>query len=269
MSNSKGPFDDNGSFGNLRHYYDPVLRKHILSEKGGPTREQFLTHPNYKIPRANSNEFGGRSKFASLLKKSLVDVGHLMYPRCFNQIMTAGKLIQLLDDSANIGFRTVSVNNASDILPEIDFNERFPFRNSFMGFYETDLSPDKTTATLRIPGFIPTRHAHWMTNYNAYRFYLVIGQIADMVWDTVSKEYHPVVSDLEVLSQNAVSDWMSKNSESVDIELTATFEQPALTDQGTAVVVAMGMEFATSTRNGKPYVSSPSGTMSIVGYYTG
>ncbi len=268
MSTIKGPFDFNGSFGNFRYYYDPVLGKHILSQKGGPTREQFMNHPNYKRAREYSNEFGGRSKFASLLKKSLSDIGHLMYPRCFGQIMSAGKLIQQQDETGEIGYRTVAVNNAPTMLLGIDFNERYPFRNIFRGAYETNFSLDKTTVTLTIPGFVPTRQAHWVTNFNAVRIYLAIAQVSDMAWDAVTKSYEPVVSDLDVLSQYAVSDWMVRNSVPVDINLTASFEQPALTSQGTSVVVAMGIEFSTSVFLGQPYVTPGNGSMAIVGCYT-
>ena len=268
MSSFKGPFENNGSFGDLRYYYDPVLRKFMLSQKGGPTREQFLTHPNYKRPRANSSELGGRSKFASLLYQSLSDVKHLMYPRCFNQIVAAGRMIQKQDTVGTIGFRTIAVENASDVLAGIDFNERTPFRNVFRGAYETDLSPNQSIVALRLPGFVPDRHVHWVTTYNAYRVYLVIGQIADVAWDNVNKMYNPVVEDLEVLSQFAVSDWKSKNSESVDIELTAAFEQPALAKQNTAVIVAMGVEFASSIINGIPYALPGSGSMAIVACYS-
>lgn len=268
MSKFRGPFDNNVSFGNVRYYYDPVLRRNVISQKGGPTREQFLTHPKYKIPRGNSNEFGGRSKFASLLKKSLNDFGHLMYPHCFGKIMSAGKLIQLQDLSGKIGFRKVAVNNVSEILCSIDFNEITPFRNVLKGNYETTLSPDNTTVSLSLPAFIPTRHARWIKSYNSFRCYLVIGQIAEMVWNKKDAGYEPVVSDLEVLSQFAVSDWMSKNALPIDIALTASFENPALTEPGTAVVVALGFEFATSVRNGHPYAPPNSGTMGIIACYT-
>jgi hypothetical protein len=268
MSTIKGPFDFNGSFGNFRYYYDPVLGKHILSQKGGPTREQFKNHSNYKRARENSNEFGGQSKFASQLKKSLSDIGHLMYPRCFNQIVSTSKLIQQLDEDGDIGYRAVVVHNAPSMLTGIDFNKRYPFRNVFRGSYETNFSLDKTTVTLSIPGFIPARQAHWVTNFNAVRIYLAIAQISDMGWNAVIKDYDPVVNDLEVLSQYAVSDWMVRNSVPVDINLTASFEEPALTSQGTSVVVAMGIEFSTSVFLGQPYVTPQSGSMAIVECYT-
>jgi hypothetical protein len=268
MSKFKGPFDNNGSFDDVRYYYDPVLRRNIISQKGGPTREQFLTHPNYEVPRRNSNELGGRSKFASLLKKSLNDVNHLMYPHCFGKIMTAGRLIQHQDSHGDVGFRKVAVNNASEILCGIDFNVRAPFRNVFKGNYETTLSSDNTTVSLSIPEFIPTRNAQWITNYNAFRCYLVIGQISDMAWNANEKEYQPIVSNLEVLSQFAVSDWMGKNTRPIDIELTAVFEEPALTMPNTAVIAALGLEFATSMRNGKPFTSPDCGTLAIVACYS-
>lgn len=268
MSVIKGPFDFTGSFGNLRVYDDPATGKRIIAEKGGPTSDQFWNHPNYAMARENIKEFGGRSSWSSLLKKSLSDIGHLMYVRCFNQIMTAGYHILKQDNTGKIGFRNIAVSNDPAVLLDLDFNKRCPFRSVIRNIYETSLSPDKKTVTLRIPNFISSRDAQWITKFVAVRFYLVIAQVADMAWNTVTNAYEPVVSDLEVLSKCMVSDWFGRNSQPAEVSLEASFDQPAFTLPGTAVIAAMGVEFSTELFLGQPYVKSRSGSMAIVGCYT-
>jgi hypothetical protein len=39
MSDNKGPFDFNDSFGDFRSYDDPATGKRVNARKGGPTSE--------------------------------------------------------------------------------------------------------------------------------------------------------------------------------------------------------------------------------------
>ena len=268
MADNKNPFDFTGSFGDFCSYNNPATGKPIVCRKGGPTPEQFKNDPNYARARERSTEFGGRSKWSALVKKSFSDMGHLMHMRCFNQIMAAGRLIQENEPDGIHGSRTISVINNPGALPMIEFNESHPFRNVIRVAYETLLSDDKTTVTLGIPGFVTSRDVRWLPKFYAVRIYLAIAQLADVSWNSVLGIYEPVVPDLELLSQCTVSDWMVLNSEPTDVLLKASFEQPAFTSAGTSVIVATGVEFATSVFMGQPYVTPRSGSMAIVEYFT-
>jgi hypothetical protein len=267
MADEKDPFDLNGTFGDYRIYVDPSIGKRVVSRTGGPTPEQFKKDPNYARARERSNEFGGRSKWASTFKMSLSDLSHLMHVRCYNQIMTGGYLIQQKEPDGIHGFRTISVINNPGALAMIEFNKRHPFRNLIQVDHKVNLSPDKTTVTLSIPGFITSRDLRWEKKFLAVRIYMVIMQLADFAWNPVLKVYQPVVPDLEVLSQCTVSDWIYQNSVPNDVLLQASFEEPAFTSPGTSVIVAMGVEFSLQSFNKQPYVTPGNGSMAIVGYF--
>jgi hypothetical protein len=268
MAINNGPFNFSGSFGNIRFYYDPVLKLHIAAGTGIHTKEAFWANSNNARSWDLVREFGGRSKWASLVKKSLSDIEHLMFQRCFNQIQTSGYLIQQQDETGINGLRSVMVNNDPSALLDINLNERNPFSRVLRGNYGVNLSPDKKTITLTIPGFIPSKDAHWKTNYYAVRFYLVILQISDMVWNPETAMYEPVVSDLELLSRCTVSEWMFRNGIPVDVILQASLEQAALTRPGTTLAVALGVEFSISAFRGQPNVKPESGSTAIIAYYT-
>ena len=268
MSINKDPFDLNGSSGNSRYYDDPATGKRITSGEGGPSSTQFWNSPNYERARERSNEFGGRSKWAALIKISLSDIKHLMHEHCFNKIMAVGRLIQEKDEDGKQGFRTVSVKNFPEALSTIDFNESHPFGSIIRLNYEIILSPDKKTVTLKIKGFIPGRDARWVKKFFALRFYLVIAQVADMAFNPDTKIYQPVVVDLELLSRCTVSDWIVRNGEPVDVNLEASFEMPAFACPETAVVAALGVEFSTSMVMNQPYITPRSGSVAIVGCFT-
>lgn len=268
MSIIKGPFDFTGSFGNMRCYDDPSIGKRILSRKGGPTRVQFLTDPAYARQRQVSNEFGGCSIWASQVKQGLSDVSHLMYSRCFGQIKKAGNDLLSRDEISKKGFRSFIVNSNPAKLTTIDFNMRFPFSKVINDIYKIDFSPDRKTVTLNIPGFISSRDAMWVSRFYAVRFYLVIAQIADVVWNTGKKEYERVVSGLEVCTRSKTGDWIVRNSVPVDVNLTVSFDAPAFSSPGTTVIVGMGVEFSETAVNDQPSLMSHCGSVAIVRCFT-
>jgi hypothetical protein len=268
MAIISGPFNFSGSFGNIRFYYDPVLKLHIASEKTTRNRDGFWNNPNKARCWDLVREFGGRSKWASLVKKSLSDIEHLMFQRSFNQIQASGYLIQQQDEIGINNLRSIVVKNDPGLFLGIDLNVSNPFSRFLRGNYEVNLSSDKKTVILSIPGFISSKHAHWKANFYAVRFYLVVFQVSDMIWNPVTKMYEPVVSDLELLSQCTVSEWMVRNGIPVDVILQASLEQAALTRPGSTLGAALGVEFSVSAFRGQPNVKPDSGSAAIIAYYT-
>ena len=264
MATIKGPLDFTGSFGNLRCYDDPATGKRILAKKGGYTKNQFETLETLEKNRKNANDFGGSSAWASLLYKSLSDLKHLMHPRCFNNITSAGKIIQRKDVTSSQGFRRIEVSRDLQAIEQINFNELRPLSSLIRKSYEINFLPDKKTVTLSIPGFVPATDAWWVSKYLAVRLYLVVAQISDMAWSAENEKWEPVVPDLETLSCKVVSDWIANNSIPGDVNLSVSLDEPAFSIPGTAVVVAMGAEFALSTVNDLPYALPHNGSMKIV-----
>ena len=267
MSTIKGPFDFTGSFGNLRCYDDPATGKRILAGKGGYTKNQFKTLESLEPNRENASEFGASSIWASLLYDGLSDLKHLMHSRCFNKITSKGKFILRQDFTSSHGFRKLEVSKEPQALTGIDFNERNPFRSVIRDSYTISFSEDKRTVTLTIPDFVTARDAWWVTKYLAVRIYLVITQTADMVYNPENKKWEPVVADLELLSRKVVSGWMYFNSQSNEVNLSVSLDEPAFSLPGTVVVAAIGVEFALSSIDGQPVALPHNGSMAIVRCY--
>ena len=267
MSDKKSPFDFTGTFGDYTVYDDPATGKRVVSRKGGPTSEQYRTSPNYARAREGSVEFGGRSKWASTCKKALSDIMHLTHVRCYNDIVAGGYQIQLKEVDGIHGNRSITIGNNPGALAMIELNKNHPFRNIVRFAHETTLSADKTTVTLNIPEFITSRDVRWEKKLLAVRIYMVIAQLSDFVWNPVLEVYEPVVPDLEILSQCVASEWIYQNSEINNVTLTASFDEPAFSNPGTSVIVAMGVEFSLQAIMGQPNVTPGNGTAAIVDYF--
>ena len=264
MATINGPFDFTGSFGNMRCYWDPGTKKWIFGKKGGFDKKQFETLETLKPQRENASDLSGRSKWGSLLYESLTSVHKLMDIRCWGKIMAVGRIIQRQDTTGTKELHKVEVGKDLQAIAQIEFNEPHPLRSVIRDSYTVDFLPDKKTATLRIPGFVTANDAWWVTKFLAVRLNLVIAQISDMAYNPENKKWEPVVTGLEVLSKKAVSDWFYYNSLEHDVFLSASLDDPAFSLPGTAVVVAVGVEFALAESNGEPSALPHNGTMGIV-----
>ena len=268
MAIINGPFDFTGSLGGMHCYFDPATGKWILAKNGGPNKKLMENLPSLKKARDYARELGGRSRWGSSLKQSLSGIRHLMFARCWGNIMATGKLIQRQDATIPLGYRDVLVSKDPGVLSHIDFNERRPFRSVIRDNYVIDLSTDKRTVTLYIPGFIPANDAWWVTKFLAVRLYLVVAQTSDMVWNPVTEQYEPVVPGLELLTRKVVSGWMYNNSIPIDVILSILLKDPAFSVPGTVMIVAAGVEFSLSAIDGQPVVMPHNGSMAIVKWYT-
>jgi hypothetical protein len=267
MATINGPFEFKGSFGNMRCYYDPGTKKWVFGRKGGFTKKQYQTLESLKPQRDNASDLVGCSKWGSLLYQSLTSVQQLMDIRCWGKIMAGGKIIQRHDTISPKGLRKIEVGKDLQAIAQIDFNEPHPLRSVIRDSYAISFLPDKKTVTLSIPGFVTANDAWWVTKFYAVRLYLVIAQTSDMVYNAENKLWEPVVSDLELLSKKTVSDWMYNDSIPKDVNLSVSLDEPAFSLPGTAVVVALGVEFSLSASNGQPFALPHNGSVAIVRCY--
>ena len=267
MATINGPFEFNGSFGNMRCYYDPGTKKWVFGRKGGFNKRQYETLESLEPQRDNASELIGRSKWGSLLYQSLTAVHQLMDIRCWAKIMAGGTIIQRQDTTGKKGLRKIEVGKDLQAIAQIEFNEPHPLRSVIRDSYAVNFLPDNKTATLTIPGFVTANDAWWITKYLSVRLYLVIAQTADMAYNKENEQWEPVVDGLELLSKKTVSDWMYNNSTSQDVNLSVSLDEPAFSLPGTAVVVALGVEFSLSSSNGQPFALPHNGSVKIVECY--
>jgi hypothetical protein len=264
MAQLKGPFYFLGSFGNIRSYYDKNLKRYILSTKGGATKELINNNPAFARTRENMNEFIACGKWSSQLRKSLVSISHLHQGAYFPEIVSLSKRLQKHDDQHLRGYRSIESSKASVELTLLNFNQLNPFDRVLSHPYEVTFSEDKKTVTLKLSGFRSFSCLNWPTRYEAYRIVLVIAQLPDYVWLEEEQRYGPIIRDMERLTVSAFSDWHQSSTNPEDICLTASFDQPALQQPGTTVIVAIGIEVKSNSTGSASYTPSGPGTMKIV-----
>ena len=264
MAQLKGSILFTGSVGNIRSYYSKQLKRYILSTKGGASKELIMKNPAFARIRENMNEFKACGLWASQLRKSLLPIEHLHNGYYFSEIVALGKSIQKHDDQHLRGFRSIESSLASKQLTLINFNRQHPFDRVLSHWYEILFSDDKKTVTLKLPGFKSFSRLNWPTRFQSYRFSLVIAQLPDFVWVAEDDDYRSVIKNMEQLTVSTFSEWHQCSTELEDVCLSASFENPALQQPDTTVVVAMGVEVSSYPANSSTLNTSGFGTMRIV-----
>lgn len=202
--------------------------------------------------------------WASLLRKSLSSLVNLFHGSYYSNMVSYAKKIQMFDGVNARGKRSVASSKASDLLKMINFNTDQPFNRIFCNPLTVVLSDDKKSVTLTIPHFQPFSQLHWCVRFQSYRFILVIAQLADMVWNEAERQYEPVVAGLARCTVTTVSEWHSRISDAVDLCLKASFEEAALQQPDTTVVVALGIEVTDCESVSSCVTPTVNGVMAIV-----
>jgi len=156
--------------------------------------------------------------------------------------MNLGKTIQKHDDLHFRGKRSIESSKDALLLTTLNFNKMHLFEQMLSQRFDTSFSADRKTVTISMPGFSPYSQISWPVRYKFYRFAMVIAQLPDFVWDDKEKCYKPVVAGLEDSSVCVYTEWREQSTDEVDIVISASFDQPALQNKGTMVIVALGIE---------------------------
>lgn len=264
MAIMKGPFHLQGKIGDLRYYYNSAAKKWCVSGNGGANREIIAKNPNMVHNREINNEFKAVTKWGSLLRKALLDIDHLNKGYYMSLMVRAAKAIQKMDIPGVMGQRNIFSSRFKWMLPDIIFNEDHPFRQVFSHRLLINADPSRKEITLSIQNLVSWFEISWPQPFEWYRITLVIAQQPDYLWNPAFKIYNPAYPLLHDRSISVRSEWLKRSQRSVDIVLAASFRDTELPPDDVSVVVAMGVELASSMVGDSYAVSPGNGTMAIV-----
>jgi hypothetical protein len=264
MARLKGPIQFTGRLGGIHSYYDSRIKAYVVATNGGASKELIMNNPTFARTRENMNEFKACGMWASLLRKSLACIAHLYSGYYFSDIMSLSKKIQNRDDVTLKGFRSIESRRYPNGFSTIKFNREKPLDRVCLFPFNITLSDDKTTVTMNIAQLRPYSHIHWPSGYKSFRFLLVALELADMVYNQTARCYEPAVSSLESKTAITTSAWMSAVMNPADFTMATSLAAPAMQNQGTVVLVALGVELSKDYYNSRDAAATAQGTMGIV-----
>ena len=261
MARFVGPFKFSGNVGGFRGYWDKDLKEWVVA-----TKKQKNPNHNKNSPRAleNNEEFTGVTMWSKLIRRMTVDVVYLKKGRRVGDLNAIGKKIQLMDQTGNRGNRQIESSKYNFPLIGFSFNKENPFSSVFTGVPELTITEDRREVTLKMPDFISNSKFKWPESVSYFRLFLEIFELPDLVWDEDRKKYNPFYFTMPKGKAVTVSDWMPVIPEPIDFQQSVAFNEERLPAEKSAVVVVMGLEFASGMDWGTPYVVKGHGTAAIV-----
>jgi hypothetical protein len=144
------------------------------------------------------------------------------------------------------------------------FNKAYPFSSVFTGVPELSITEDRREVTLKLNDFISKSKFNWPETVGYFRVFLEIFELPDLVWDEDQEEYNPYYFTMSKGKAVTVSDWMHVITDPIDFQQSVAFKEDELPREKSAVVVVMGLEFASGMDWGTPYVVKDHGTAAVV-----
>ena len=264
MAEVVGPLLIKGSIGGISVYWNSRLKKWIARQKGGANKNLIQNSPAFVRTRENNVEFIACNKFCHRLRLALLELDHLNYGYCMGGVVQMVKNIQLMDQNTLKGHRSIEPSKYKSFLTEIVFNEEHPFKQVLLRRPEVTSDDNRQSVMVNLPQFYPRGELIWRKPYSFFRLTLTVAQVSDYVWVDLQRGYEMTYPDLDTKSVTVYSDWMAPGVETIDLSLTASFDDQSIPPTGSTVMVAVGIEFATKLANNTVSWTKGDGTMALI-----
>jgi hypothetical protein len=264
MAEIDGPIHFKGSMGDVTCYYNSVLKKWIVRQKGGAHGGHIKKSPAFKVVRLNLEEFKACGKWCHLLRIGLYELDDFNWGLYMSGIVQLAKTIQLMDMKSELGSRNIESSKYKSLLTDINFNDNHPFDKVVRRHPEVISDEARMSITVKIPQLHSMRELIWRDKFTHYRFALTISQLSDYICDVNPKRNGPAHINLEDKRVVVFSEWFQKSVTPRDISLSAMFSEKAIPPSDATVMVALGIEFAYSPSGYSFFSAKGDRTMKLV-----
>jgi hypothetical protein len=243
MAQLQSNFDFTGKLGNVSAYKRRDTDKIIHRTKGGPTRNQFKTHANFKMARRNSAEFGGRATGCKMIRRMLHPLLELADYISAGPIIALIKPIQALDTAHDLGERDILFSKDSSLLNGFNLNRRIIFDSIIRNPLSYSIDRTTLTGTIEIPQLIPSIN---FFNPGKHAFYSIVGAIGVIPDLLYSKDGYQCAwgNDEPWGSIHGASEWFSSLEGSKPFNIIVQYNI-AVPDQLFAAIFSVGIKFGT------------------------
>lgn len=239
-------FPIKGSLGETSFYSIRTHEGLIARSKGGPTKEQMKTDPNFARVRENMSEFAGCGKMAGVLTSACYGIKHLA-DYCFTgDFVKICKIIQRRDDTHVRGVRSILISQHRDVFEGFNFNRRITFDSVVKKSPTCMISRDDFKATLSFPEIIPKLHLANPWTFTLYRFIIVLGVVPDKIMGPYG--YVPAHS-FDGSTEVVFSDWYSTTQTISKKVLEIQTIGDHMLDDSLSFFVSVGIEMGTGITN--------------------
>ncbi|MDP4240688.1 MAG: hypothetical protein Q8904_14590 [Bacteroidota bacterium] len=266
MAISKSTTPMTGSMANVTMYKMHGSDNVIIRMKGGPTRKQIKTKPQFEKVRQNNSEWAGCTRMGSKIRKSFEAMNRLEDYPVTGALNAICKQIQKLDTGNNQGKRAIRLSQHKDMISGFSFSRKQVLESVVR--VPIDISLDRTTgeARIEIPPLNADMYLYNFRNLPYYRIVANLGGVCDMMIAEGGRKYESPY-DGYCDKQNGVfeSEWMPAAGVQPAMQFTLQYpltENP-IPDEVT-LLLCLGIEFGKVGVDNQPVAVKYAGTGKIV-----
>ncbi len=254
MASIKGAIQMNGGIKGVSFYSLRGSDKVFMRTKGGATKDQIATSPKFAGLRKQQKEFGGSSKFASLVRYAFGGLHRLADYNLMPVLSGMGKYLMKLDTVSEVGKRSLKLSAYPKALEGFNFNRNYPFNTVLRILPRLELNRESLKAEVTIPRINTDIDLLNIQKLPFFRLIICIGTVSDMVYNPTIDDYEPMVFNLHGASETLTGEWNSTQTilpehiMSVQMDPSQIAE---LTDNVT-VLLSMAVEFGNVGFTGEP-----------------
>jgi hypothetical protein len=231
-----------GSVGGITAYRMQGVNQIIVRKKGGPSKKQLNTGPQYEFNRLKRSQFSGRSTAGSHIMRAMRNQKPLKdYPLLgeLNKLMVP---IQDLDETSGLGKKSIQLSKNPGILDGFSTNKKYTLESIIRTPLTYSLSKEDLSARIEIPKLIPGINFHAAQRHAMYSFIVELGIVPDL-FHVEGNRYAPAYYEYERLnSQTVFTEWFPVQKGSASTVVEFSYETPP-PDSGFTLMLSFGIRF--------------------------
>ena len=243
-----------GSFSNISMYTMHGSDQVIIRTKGGPSKKQIKTAPQFEGLRRNNSEWAGCTKMGSDIRNSFFAMKRLEDYPVTGSLNSICKQIQKADTVNELGKRGVYLSRHKEMLVGFCFSKKQVLESVLRVPIKTTLDREKGEAQVDIQAINADMYLYNFRKLPYFRIIGVIGGVCDKTYIADENKYDNL-HDNYYDEQNGVyeSEWMPTMG--VLPALSFTLHYPLVDNpipDDVTIILSVGIEFGQVSYDGKP-----------------
>jgi len=189
MAFSKNILQIEGSMANVSMYRMHGTDKLVVRTKGGPTKEQIKTLPQFQVLRQNNNEWAGCTLMGSQIRWSFKVMNRLEDYSVTGALNAICKEVQKLDTENEQGKRAIRLSEHKSMISGFPFSKKQVLESVLRVPYETSLDRQSVKAEIHIPEMNADMYLYNFRKLPYYRIVTSLCGVSDTLIPEGGKNY--------------------------------------------------------------------------------
>ena len=189
MAISKSIMQLEGSLANVSMYKMHGSEKVIVRSKGGPSKKQIETKPQFEKLRQSSSEWTGCTQMASRIRKSFGVMNRLDDYPVTGALNAICKEIQKLDTENEPGKRAIRLSLHKNMISGFSFSNKQVLESVLRVPIETNLDRVNGEAHIEIPEVNADMYLYNFRNLPYYRIIISLSGVCDLFFQNDGKQF--------------------------------------------------------------------------------